>query len=123
MTSKEPDVVKVPILGSESIIVGFHLTEYLIRDVLTNISASNYVLITDGNLASIYLDKYAQVFKSVSDELFVSKELQAPCLFTRALPFGEITKFRKIKADIEDWLLSNAVTRDTCLLAMVLYDI
>ncbi|ORE06034.1 Pentafunctional AroM protein [Rhizopus microsporus var. microsporus] len=118
MTSKEPDVVKVPILGSESIIVGFHLTEYLIRDVLTNISASNYVLITDSNLASIYLDKYVQVFKSVSDELFISKGLQAPRLFTRALPPGEMTKSRKIKADIEDWLLSNAVTRDTCFLAM-----
>lgn len=86
--------------------------------MLTNISASNYALIADSNLVSIYLDEYVQVSKSVSDELFASKGLQAPRLFTRALPPGEMTKSRKIMADIENWLLSNAVTRDTCFLAM-----
>lgn len=111
-----PDVSKVSILGSESIILGFHLTEYIIRDVLTSIPASNYVLITDTNLAKLYLQKYVDCFNKVSNELFQDKK--APRLFTRVLPPGELTKSRKTKDEIEDWLLSNAVTRDTCFLAM-----
>lgn len=118
MTTKatERDVAKVSILGSESITVGFHLTEYIIRDVLTSIPASNYVLITDTNLAPIYLDTYTKAFKKISQEIYQDKK--EPRFFTRVLPPGEMSKSRKVKADIEDWLLSNAVTRDTCFLAM-----
>ncbi|KAI8993294.1 EPSP synthase-domain-containing protein [Pilobolus umbonatus] len=114
----KPDVATVSVLGKESIIVGFHLIDFLIRDVLTNIPASNYVLITDSNLAPLYLDKYTKVFNAVNKELAQEKGTKEPRFFTRVLPPGEMTKSRKIKADIEDWLLSNAVTRDTCFLAM-----
>lgn len=117
-STANPDVARVSVLGSESIIVGFHLTEYLIRDILTNLPASNYVVITDTNLAPIYLDKYVNAFKAVSKEIFEAKNEKEPRLFTRILPPGEMTKSRKIKANIEDWLLSNAVTRDTCFLAI-----
>lgn len=117
MTSKR-DVAKISILGSESIIAGFHLSEYLIRDVLNNIPASNYVLVTDSNLAPIYLNTYTETFKKVSSEIFAAKGDKEPRFFTRVLPPGETSKSRKVKADIEDWLLSNAVTRDTCFLAM-----
>lgn len=117
-TTVEPDVARVSVLGSESIIVGFHLTEYLVRDVLTNIKASNYVLITDTNLAPLYLDKYTMAFQQVSNELYTAQGEKEPRFFTRVLPPGEMTKSRKVKADIEDWLLSNAVTRDTCFLAL-----
>lgn len=117
-TTVEPDVARVSVLGSESIIVGFHLTEYLVRDVLTNIKASNYVLITDTNLAPLYLDKYTMTFQQVSHELYTAQGEKEPRFFTRVLPPGEMTKSRKVKADIEDWLLSNAVTRDTCFLAL-----
>ncbi|KAL0093344.1 EPSP synthase-domain-containing protein [Phycomyces blakesleeanus] len=109
----EPNVSKVSILGSESIILGFHLTEYIVRDVLANITASNYVLITDTNLAPLYLDRYVAAFEAA-----LAKLPQPPRLFTRILPPGELTKSRKVKAEIEDWLLSNHVTRDTCFLAM-----
>ncbi|KAI9272372.1 EPSP synthase-domain-containing protein [Helicostylum pulchrum] len=117
MTNKR-DVAKISILGSESIIAGFHLSEYFIRDVLNNIPASNYVLVTDSNLAPIYLDTYTETFKKVSNEIFTAKGEKEPRFFTRVLPPGETSKSRKVKADIEDWLLSNAVTRDTCFLAM-----
>ncbi|ORY95954.1 EPSP synthase-domain-containing protein [Syncephalastrum racemosum] len=110
---ENPDVSKVSILGSESIVLGFHLTDYIIRDVLSNIPASNYVLITDTNLAAIYLERYVSAFNRVCEQLG-----KKPRLFTRVLPPGEMTKSRKTKDDIEDWLLSNAVTRDTCFLAM-----
>lgn len=111
-----PDVVKVSILGSESIIAGFHLTEYLLRDVLENLPASNYVLITDTNLASTYLDPYTTAFKNLVQEKF--QDTKEPRFFSRVLPPGELTKSRKVKADIEDWLLSNTVTRDTVFLAL-----
>ncbi|KAI7853503.1 EPSP synthase-domain-containing protein [Circinella umbellata] len=118
MARVDPDVSKVSILGSESIILGFHLTEYIIRDVLSSIPASNYVLITDTNLAPLYLSNYVEVFKKVSSELAQQNGAKEPRLFTRVLPPGELSKSRKTKDDIEDWLLSNAVTRDTCFLAM-----
>ncbi|CAO3617613.1 unnamed protein product [Mucor hiemalis] len=118
MATANRDIAKVSVLGSESIIVGFHLSEYLMRDVLTNIPASNYVLLTDSNLAPIYLEKYSNAFKQISQELYAAKGEKEPQFFTRVLPPGEMTKSRKVKADIEDWLLSNAVTRDTVFLAM-----
>ncbi|KAI9322305.1 EPSP synthase-domain-containing protein [Dichotomocladium elegans] len=113
-----PDVSKVSILGSESIILGFHLTNYIVRDVLTSIPASNYVLVTDSNLAALYLQNYVDCFNEVSRELALKSGTKEPRLFTRVLPPGELTKSRKTKDEIEDWLLSNAVTRDTCFLAM-----
>ncbi|KAJ2960514.1 hypothetical protein NQZ79_g4120 [Umbelopsis isabellina] len=114
----EPLVTKVSILGSESIILGFHLTEYILKDILTNIPASNYVIITDTNLAPIYLPNLVERFNHHSAEISAAKGQKAPRLFTRALPPGELTKSRSTKAEIEDWLLSNAVTRDTCFIAM-----
>ncbi|KAI9274239.1 EPSP synthase-domain-containing protein [Sporodiniella umbellata] len=108
-----PDVIKVSILGSESIVAGFHLTEYLLRDVLENLPASNYVLITDSNLAKVYLDTYTSTFEDLTKSLS-----KPPRFFTRVLPPGELTKSRQVKANIEDWLLSNTVTRDTVFLAL-----
>lgn len=118
MTSPAPDVCRVSILGSESIILGFHLTEYIVRDVLTSIPASNYVLITDSNLAPLYLSRYVECFEAVSQELAEKSGTKPPRLLTRVLPPGERTKSRRTKDEIEDWLLSNAATRDTCFLAM-----
>ncbi|CAO3683676.1 unnamed protein product [Umbelopsis ramanniana] len=114
----EPSVCKVSILGSESIILGFHLTEYVLKDVLSNIPASNYVIITDTNLAPIYLPGLVERFNALSAEISGKRGEKAPRLFTRALPPGELSKSRQTKADIEDWLLSNAVTRDTCFIAV-----
>ncbi|KAI8333179.1 EPSP synthase-domain-containing protein [Chlamydoabsidia padenii] len=108
LVSDNTDVSKVSILGSESIILGFHLTDYIVQDVVQHIPASNYVLITDTNLAPLYLDQYTQALKQATNAR----------IFTRVLPPGELTKSRHTKDEIEDWLLSNAVTRDTCFLAM-----
>jgi len=90
----------------------------VLKDVLSNIPASNYVIITDTNLAPIYLPKLVERFNAISTEISAKRGDKPPRLFTRALPPGELTKSRQTKADIEDWLLSNAVTRDTCFIAM-----
>ncbi|KAI8988454.1 hypothetical protein BDF20DRAFT_815668 [Mycotypha africana] len=117
-TQPDSEVAKISILGQDSIIVGFHLTNYIARDVLSNIISSNYILITDSNIAPLYLDKFVNAFNNFIDELYTAKGEKAPRIFTRILPPGEMTKSRKVKAEIEDWLLSNAVTRDTCFLAI-----
>ncbi|KAI7861702.1 EPSP synthase-domain-containing protein [Spinellus fusiger] len=109
----EPHLSKVSILGAESIVLGFHLTHYIVQDILANIPASNYVLITDTNLAPLYLDRYTKAFQEQLDQ-----RESPPRVFSRTLPPGEMTKSRKVKADIEDWLLAHHVTRDTCFLAI-----
>ncbi|CAO3635723.1 unnamed protein product [Cunninghamella echinulata] len=109
----DTDVSKVSILGEEFIILGFHLTEYIARDVINNIPASNYVLVTDSNLAPLYLDTYVTHLEKIAKEK--NPKIR---IFTRILPPGELSKSRQTKDDIENWLLSNAVTRDTCFLAM-----
>ncbi|ORX51180.1 Pentafunctional AroM protein, partial [Hesseltinella vesiculosa] len=118
MVMSEADVSRVSILDEESIILGFHLTEYIANEVIFNIPASNYVLITDSNLAPLYLAQYvAHLEEACRKKAELINESQAR-IFTRVLPPGETTKSRQTKDDIEDWLLSNAVTRDTCFLAM-----
>ncbi|KAK9709814.1 3-dehydroquinate dehydratase (3-dehydroquinase), partial [Basidiobolus ranarum] len=115
MTSEQPtpDVLKVSILGSESIIVGFHLSEYIVRNVLSAVKSSTYVLITDTNLEPLYLSKFVSHFENAFRDLGLNSRL-----LTYVLPPGELSKSRAVKGQIEDYMLSNACTRDTCVLAM-----
>ncbi|GBB98839.1 hypothetical protein RclHR1_33390001, partial [Rhizophagus clarus] len=116
----EPDVVKVSILNEESIILGFHLTKFMLRDVISNIPSSNYVIITDENLAPIYLSKIKDDFNKITSEITSAKdkETSEPRLITYTVPSVRQVKSRDTKAEIEDFLLSKACGRDTCILAM-----
>ncbi|KAI9593296.1 EPSP synthase-domain-containing protein [Syncephalis fuscata] len=115
----EPDVLRVSILNEESIAVGFHLTEFVIRETLAAAPCSTYVLITDTNLARLYLNDFEQRFAAIAASLLQSTTITSqPCLLTYVLPPGETTKSRAIKGEIEDFLLDNGCTRDTCLIAM-----
>ncbi|PKY14291.1 pentafunctional AROM polypeptide [Rhizophagus irregularis] len=116
----EPDVVKVSILNEESIILGFHLTKFMLRDVISNIPSSNYVIITDENLPPIYLTKIKENFNKIASEITSAKDKKTPepRLITYAVPSVRRAKTRDTKADIEDFLLSKACARDTCILAM-----
>ena len=115
----EPDVLKVSVLGKDSIIFGFHLTDYMIRDILTNIPSLSYAIITDKNIAPLYLQIITSRFDVISDELFSNKSIPAkPRLLTYVIPPGEQSKSRIVKAQVEDYLLSQSCTRDTCILAL-----
>src|SRR5438045_1797821 len=116
----EPDVVKISILNEESIILGFHLTKFMLRDVISNIPSSTYVIITDDNLAPIYLSKIEDVFNKIVSEIELNKGKNAlqPRLITYVITPGEQSKSRDTKAEIEEFLLGKACTRDTCILAM-----
>ncbi|CAG8562634.1 3719_t:CDS:1, partial [Acaulospora colombiana] len=115
----EPDVVKVSILNEESIIIGFYLTDYLVKDLLSNFPASTYAIITDTIIASIHLEKLLNRFESAATELIRAKgeNVSVPRFLTYAIPPGEESKTRETKAKIEDYLLSEACTRDTFIIA------
>jgi pentafunctional AROM polypeptide len=105
------DVYRVSILGKNSIHCGFHLIPYIVRTVVTTLSASSYVLITDSHVAKLYLDGFKSEFENIlgsTDSRFLS----------HIIPPGESTKSREGKADIEDFLLLQKCTRDTVILAL-----
>lgn len=98
----EPDVIHV----------GFNLIqEYISRDIISSINnVSNYVVITDNNVAPLHLEK---LMASIQSRLVNGQRL-----LYRILPSGEQSKCRETKANIEDYLLSTSCTRDTCLIAL-----
>ncbi|KAJ1762666.1 3-dehydroquinate dehydratase (3-dehydroquinase), partial [Coemansia sp. RSA 1752] len=111
------EVERISILGSESIVCGFHLVDYIWTDIFTNLAAaSTYVLITDTNLAALYADKYKEGFTAAWAH--VRPGVAAPRLLVRVLPPGETSKSRATKSEIEDWMLAQKCTRDTLVMAL-----
>ena len=105
------DIQKVSILGKESIHCGFHLIPHIVQTVIKSLPSSAYVLITDTNVATLYLPAFVAEFSSAvanSQTRFLSY----------AVSPGESVKSREGKAEIEDFLLANACTRDTVILAL-----
>ncbi|KAI9315200.1 hypothetical protein BX666DRAFT_1861164 [Dichotomocladium elegans] len=92
--------------------VGYHLANHIVCDIITTISVSNYVIITDAHLAQLHLPPLVSVFHQ---ELSTH---DARRLLIHILPPGEQTKSRAVKEAIEDFLLDNKCTRDTCLIAL-----
>ncbi len=108
-----PDIQRVSILGTDSIHIGFHLVPYIVHTVLDQLVSSTYVLLTDTNLAQLFLPL-------VEDEFY---RQAATCgRPTRLLSFqvrpGEEAKSRRQKELIEDFMLDNKCTRDTVVLAL-----
>jgi pentafunctional AROM polypeptide len=105
------DIQRVSILGKDSIHCGFHLVPYIVETVLKTLPSSTYVLITDTNVATLFLAAFTSEFNSAlanSQSRFLSY----------AVPPGESVKSREGKAQIEDFLLANTCTRDTVILAL-----
>lgn len=110
--SSEP--TRIPILGSESIIIDHGIwLNFVAGDLLENLKSSTYVLITDTNLH----DKYVPVFETVFEKTTSQSNSQSR-LLTYTIPPGETSKGRETKAEIEDWLLSQQCTRDTVIIAL-----
>jgi pentafunctional AROM polypeptide len=105
------DIQKVSILGRESIHCGFHLIPHIVQTVIKSLPSSAYVLITDTNVASLYLAAFVAEFNSA---LANSKTR----FLSYAVSPGESVKSREGKAEIEDFLLANTCTRDTVILAL-----
>lgn len=118
MSHPNPHIDKVSILGSETIILGFHIFDYVLRDTLSNFKASTYVIITDTNLQKLYLDRFTKTFHKISQEIAAATGAALPRLLTYLIPPGEESKSRAVKGEIEDYFLSEGCTRDTLVFAM-----
>lgn len=106
------DVLKISILKSESIHVGFHLLPYIFNTILTALPSSAYVLVTDTNLSRLYLDDLKKAFTHAAEQA----QSQARFLVYEVAP-GEGAKSRRVKEGIEDWMLDHQCTRDTVMIA------
>lgn len=92
---------KVSILGKETIVVHYDIWgSYIAQDLLENVTSSTYVLITDTNLYGRYVPTFERTFRETAGE--------RARLLTYQIPPGETSKSRATKAEIEDWLLSEA---------------
>jgi pentafunctional AROM polypeptide len=112
-TAKE---VRVSLLGKESIIINFGLwLNFVALDLLTNLESSTYVLITDTNLAALYVEDFQRSFENAA-----KKSEKSSRLLVHQIPPGESSKSRQTKDDIEDWLLSQSPPcgRDTIVIAL-----
>ena len=107
------DVLKISILGNESIHAGFHLLPYIFNTILSTLPSSAYVLVTDTNLSRLYLDDIKAAYEDAAKQL----GKQASRFLVYEVAPGEGAKSRKVKEEIEDWLLDQKCTRDTVILA------
>ncbi|KAJ3017497.1 3-dehydroquinate dehydratase (3-dehydroquinase) [Thoreauomyces humboldtii] len=117
-TAPSPALTKVSILGKETILVGVGLTRYLVQDVVVNVPASTYIVITDRNIAPVHLKPLVDALQSEIDARHPAGTSGRPRILTYVMPPGESAKTREVKSSIEDWALANKCTRDSCFLAL-----
>ncbi|KAH0252231.1 AROM pentafunctional protein, ARO1, partial [Aureobasidium melanogenum] len=72
-----------------------------------------YILITDTNIGALYTPAFEAAFNE-----HTSKLDNAPRLLTYQVAPGESSKSRSTKAAVEDWMLSQGVTRDSVVIAL-----
>ncbi|KAI8346025.1 aromatic amino acid family biosynthesis-related protein [Mortierella sp. GBAus27b] len=119
MSHPNPHIDRVSILGEESIFLGFHIFDFLVRDTLSSFKASTYVIVTDTHLEKLYLDRFKKSFDKISKELAsASGASSLPRLLAYVIPPGESSKSREVKGQIEDYFLDQGCTRDTLVFAM-----
>ncbi|KAJ3276205.1 3-dehydroquinate dehydratase (3-dehydroquinase) [Terramyces sp. JEL0728] len=92
----------------ETITVGSNLTDTIAKHVVTEIPCSAYVFVTDENVAPLHLDNLMDQFAKLTPKK----------LLKYVIPAGEVYKTRDTKAGVEDFMLGESCTRDTCLIAL-----
>ena len=110
---KDYSLTKVNILGSQSIHCGFHLFPYISNTIIRNLKSSAYVFITDSTIANLHLNRLQNEFNHTLNELNSSAKV-----LSYVVPPGEGSKSRAVKEEIEDWMFSNRLTRDTVVIAL-----
>jgi len=108
----EQGTLRLSVLGQESIIIGQHITRFIVKDIITSLKSSTYAIITDENIAKLYLPSLMTAFK---EELHISSKNAR--LISIVIPPGESSKSRDVKANLEDSLLKQNCTRDTVIIA------
>ncbi|KAG5362038.1 Pentafunctional AROM polypeptide [Yarrowia sp. C11] len=110
----EGQIQKVPILGKESIHIGYKMQDHIVAEIVANIKSSTYILVTDTNIEEL---GYVASLKAKFEAAFAKDNVKARLLTYTVAP-GETSKSRATKAAIEDWMLSKGCTRDTVILAV-----
>ncbi|RPA94202.1 hypothetical protein L873DRAFT_1793110 [Choiromyces venosus 120613-1] len=113
MSSDSSSAVTTEILGKDTIKVGNDLTDSITADILQRLTSSTYVLITDTNLAPLYLPTFE--CSLIENAPKYSPEAR---LLSYTIPPGEYSKSRTTKAEVEDWILSEKCTRDAVVIAL-----
>lgn len=113
------NITKVNILGKDSIHVGYNLLPHIVHTCLTDLPSSTYVVITDTNIAPLYLADLSERMKTSLQDRNKYPKLPGQSRFlAKVVNPGETSKSRATKADIEDWMLSHRCTRDTVVIAL-----
>lgn len=107
-------IEKVPILGKETIHVGYGIADHIVREVIANLASSTYVIVTDTNMART--PQYSKLTDDFKTNL--SEKRPESRLLTYCVSPGENNKNRATKAAVEDFLLQQGCTRDTVILAV-----
>ena len=106
------NVTRISVLGKESILISSGLWRgFVAKDLLSNLTSSTYVVVTDTNLGGIYFEAFKQSFEA---------EAKGSRLLQYHVAPGEGSKSRATKETIEDWLFTQnpPCGRDTVLIAL-----
>lgn len=114
-----PDTPQVVVpCGSYDIVLGSSLLQsrFVAEDLLQRLpSTSTFVILTDANVGPLY----AEPLRAQLAELLQAHDNTARRVLLHAIPAGETSKCREMKAKIEDELLfPNRCHRDTCVIAV-----
>eukprot|EP01064_Diplonema_japonicum_P034769 TRINITY_DN7328_c0_g1_i1.p1 TRINITY_DN7328_c0_g1~~TRINITY_DN7328_c0_g1_i1.p1 ORF type:complete len:1497 (+),score=475.05 TRINITY_DN7328_c0_g1_i1:1173-5663(+) len=107
-TGSNMSIKKISILGVESIYIGCGILSQCGKIAHEGCKAVKYVVISDENVAPLYLDRVLDSFEEATGSRPIYKIL-AP---------GEQAKCRSVKAEIEDWMLTNRCGRDCTVVAL-----
>lgn len=112
----QPDVLKVSILNKQHAIhLGFHLMDHIAETVVSTLPSSAYAIVTDTSLAKLFLPELRAALEAALER---HGKTNSSRILEYAVPPGEGSKCRAVKADVEDCLLSERCTRDTVVLAL-----
>ena len=111
-------VQAIDILACENVIqIGKNWTSVWVRDLVENVcpKSQTFVIVTDDLLSGIgHLAELEEAFNSQSSEVSGSNKR----VLSYVISNGESSKTREVKSQIEDFMLSHACTRDSCIIAL-----
>ncbi|KAI9203014.1 EPSP synthase-domain-containing protein [Polychytrium aggregatum] len=114
--SSSSQFTRLSILNNDCIFVGQALTSVIAKEVVSNVKASAYIIVTDTNIAPFHLAPLEAALRDAVAQYHPSPASSK--VLTMTLPPGEASKTRAMKESIEDWMLERKCTRDSCLLAL-----
>ncbi|KAJ3027509.1 UNVERIFIED_CONTAM: 3-dehydroquinate dehydratase (3-dehydroquinase) [Siphonaria sp. JEL0065] len=103
----------ISVLGSESITLGYGITAHIASQIVQIAPSSTYIIGTDTNIAPLHLE----ALKNALETALTASGNESRVL-THVISPGESVKTREVKGQIEDYMLENKCTRDSCVIAL-----